>query len=75
MMSDPNDHPRDPNDHPRSLEGVPEAGRVRLDQNKQGLFTSDLTVNEFMLIRSGLSLEARSTTSACRCPTGEATRR
>jgi uncharacterized protein YbjQ (UPF0145 family) len=29
---------------------IPEAGRVRLDQNKQGLFTSDLSVNEFMLI-------------------------
>ena len=32
------------------LEGVPESGRQRLDQNRQGLFTSDLTVNEFMLI-------------------------
>jgi uncharacterized protein YbjQ (UPF0145 family) len=35
---------------PGSLEGVPESGRARLDQNKEGLFTSDLTVNEFMLI-------------------------
>ena len=33
-----------------SLEGVPDAGRARLEQNKEGLFTSDLTVNEFMLI-------------------------
>jgi uncharacterized protein YbjQ (UPF0145 family) len=32
------------------LEGVPDAGRARLEQNKEGLFTSDLTVNEFMLI-------------------------
>jgi uncharacterized protein YbjQ (UPF0145 family) len=36
---------------PTSLEGVPEAGRERLRQNKQGLFTSDLSVNEFLLIR------------------------
>jgi uncharacterized protein YbjQ (UPF0145 family) len=36
---------------PTSLEGVPEAGRQRLQQNKQGLFTSDLSVNEFLLIR------------------------
>jgi uncharacterized protein YbjQ (UPF0145 family) len=36
---------------PTSLEGVPEAGRTRLAQNKQGLFTSDLSVNEFLLIR------------------------
>ena len=27
---------------PSSLEGVPEAGRARLEQNRQGLFTSDL---------------------------------
>jgi len=32
------------------MEGVPASGRERLDQNRQGLFTSDLTVNEFMLI-------------------------
>jgi uncharacterized protein YbjQ (UPF0145 family) len=32
------------------MEGVPESGRARLEQNKEGLFTSDLTVNEFMLI-------------------------
>ncbi len=36
---------------PSSLEGVPEAGRARLAQNKQGLFTSDLSVNEFLLIK------------------------
>ena len=36
---------------PTSLEGVPEAGRERLEQNKQGLFTSDLSVNEFLLIK------------------------
>ncbi len=36
---------------PTSLEGVPEAGRARLEQNKQGLFTSDLSVNEFLLIK------------------------
>jgi uncharacterized protein YbjQ (UPF0145 family) len=36
---------------PSSLEGVPEAGRARLEQNKQGLFTSDLSVNEFLLIK------------------------
>ncbi len=32
------------------LEGIPDSGRQRLAQNKAGLFTSDLTVNEFMLI-------------------------
>jgi uncharacterized protein YbjQ (UPF0145 family) len=32
------------------LPGVPESGLERLEQNRQGLFTSDLTVNEFMLI-------------------------
>ena len=36
---------------PTSLEGVPEAGRARLAQNKQGLFTSDLSVNEFLLVK------------------------
>ncbi len=36
---------------PSSLEGVPEAGRARLQQNRQGLFTSDLSVNEFMLVK------------------------
>jgi len=32
------------------LEGVPKSGRARLEQNKAGLFTSDLTVNEYLLI-------------------------
>ena len=32
------------------LPSGPDARRARLDQNKDGLFTSDLTVNEFMLI-------------------------
>jgi uncharacterized protein YbjQ (UPF0145 family) len=35
---------------PGSLEGVPDSGRARLEQNREGLFTSDLTVNEFLLI-------------------------
>jgi uncharacterized protein YbjQ (UPF0145 family) len=36
---------------PSSLEGVPEAGRARLEQNRAGLFTSDLSVNEFLLVK------------------------
>jgi uncharacterized protein YbjQ (UPF0145 family) len=36
---------------PTSLEGVPESGRARLQQNKKGLFTSDLSVNEFLLVK------------------------
>ena len=36
---------------PTSLEGVPEAGWGRLEQNKRGLFTSDLSVAEFLLIK------------------------
>jgi uncharacterized protein YbjQ (UPF0145 family) len=36
---------------PSTLEGVPEAGRARLQQNRAGLFTSDLSVNEFLLIK------------------------
>jgi len=36
---------------PSSLEGVPESGRARLEQNKRGLFTSDLSVNEFLLVK------------------------
>jgi uncharacterized protein YbjQ (UPF0145 family) len=35
---------------PTSLAGVPEHGRERLAQNKAGLFTSDLSVNEFLLV-------------------------
>src|SRR5689334_5966536 len=36
---------------PTSLEGVPDVGRTRLEQNKRGLFTSDLSVNEFLLVK------------------------
>jgi hypothetical protein len=39
----------EPSYDPTSLEGVPEAGRARLEQNRQ--FTSDLSVNEFLLVR------------------------
>jgi len=35
---------------PKSLEGIPESGVERLEQNRQGLYTSDLSVNEFLLI-------------------------
>jgi uncharacterized protein YbjQ (UPF0145 family) len=37
--------------NPQSLEGVPESGVERLEQNKAGLFTSDLSVNEFLLVK------------------------
>jgi uncharacterized protein YbjQ (UPF0145 family) len=36
---------------PTSLAGVPEAGIARLEQNKRGLFTSDLSVAEFLLVK------------------------
>jgi uncharacterized protein YbjQ (UPF0145 family) len=36
---------------PTSLEGVPEAGVARLAQNRRGLFTSDLSVAEFLLVK------------------------
>jgi uncharacterized protein YbjQ (UPF0145 family) len=36
---------------PTSTEGVPEAGRARIEQNRSGLYTSDLSVNEFLLVR------------------------
>jgi uncharacterized protein YbjQ (UPF0145 family) len=36
---------------PGSMEGVPEAGQKRLEQNRRGLFTSDLSVAEFLLVR------------------------
>jgi uncharacterized protein YbjQ (UPF0145 family) len=36
---------------PTSLEGVPEAGRERMEQNRRGLFTSDLSVAEFLLVK------------------------
>jgi uncharacterized protein YbjQ (UPF0145 family) len=32
------------------VEGIPEPGLERLDQNRGGLFTSDLSVNEFLLV-------------------------
>jgi uncharacterized protein YbjQ (UPF0145 family) len=35
---------------PKSLEGIPESGRERLEQNRAGLYTSDLSVNEFLLV-------------------------
>ena len=35
---------------PKSLEGIPESGVQRLEQNRQGLYTSDLSVNEFLLV-------------------------
>ena len=34
-----------------SLDGVPEHGRERLAQMRGGLFTSDLSVNEFLLVK------------------------
>src|SRR5437899_562230 len=36
---------------PTSTEGVPEHGRERLAQLRGGFFTSDLSVNEFLLVR------------------------
>src|SRR5579859_6900698 len=36
---------------PTSTEGVPEHGRERLAQMKGGFFTSDLSVNEFLLVK------------------------
>ena len=36
---------------PTSTEGVPEYGRERLAQMKAGFFTSDLSVNEFLLVK------------------------
>src|ERR1700749_2353497 len=35
---------------PTSLEGIPASGRERLEQNREGLYTSDLSVNEFLLV-------------------------
>jgi uncharacterized protein YbjQ (UPF0145 family) len=40
----------DPYD-PSSREGLTTHGRERLEQNKRGLFTSDLSVNEFLLVK------------------------
>jgi uncharacterized protein YbjQ (UPF0145 family) len=36
---------------PTSTEGLPQAGIARLEQNKRGLFTSDLSVAEFLLVK------------------------
>jgi uncharacterized protein YbjQ (UPF0145 family) len=36
---------------PGSMEGVPSHGRERIQQLKGGLFTSDLSVNEFLLVK------------------------
>ena len=36
---------------PQSLEGVPAEARQRIEQIRRGLFTSDLSVNEFLLVR------------------------
>ena len=38
---------------PNSLEGIPESGLERLEQNREGLYTSDLSVNEFLLVIAG----------------------
>jgi uncharacterized protein YbjQ (UPF0145 family) len=35
---------------PASVEGIPPSGRERLEQNREGLYTSDLSVNEFLLV-------------------------
>ena len=37
---------------PDSLAGVPEHGRERMDALKHGLFTSDLSVDEFLLVKA-----------------------
>src|SRR5438094_2959810 len=36
---------------PTSMEGVPVQARERIEQMRRGLFTSDLSVNEFLLVR------------------------
>src|SRR5690349_8051969 len=36
---------------PSSLEGVPTHGRERIQQLQGGFFTSDLSVNEFLLVK------------------------
>src|SRR5437660_11042017 len=36
---------------PTSTEGVPEHGRERLERMRGGFFTSDLSVNEFLLVK------------------------
>jgi uncharacterized protein YbjQ (UPF0145 family) len=37
-------------DAPDPLEGVPQSGRDRLELNRAGLFTSDLSVSEYLLV-------------------------
>jgi uncharacterized protein YbjQ (UPF0145 family) len=37
---------------PDSLAGVPEHGRERVEEMKRGLFTSDLSVDEFLLVKA-----------------------
>jgi uncharacterized protein YbjQ (UPF0145 family) len=37
--------------NPSSMEGVPSHGRERIQQLRGGLFTSDLSVNEFLLVK------------------------
>jgi uncharacterized protein YbjQ (UPF0145 family) len=51
MADQPPDQPRASSYDPTSLEGVPVHGRERLEQNRRGLFTSDLSVNEFLLVK------------------------
>jgi uncharacterized protein YbjQ (UPF0145 family) len=50
---DQNEEPRRPamSYDPTSTEGVPEHGRERIAQLRNGLFTSDLSVNEFLLVK------------------------
>ena len=49
------DQPQSQEYRPGSLEGLPESGRERLERMKQdiarGFFTSDLSVNEFVLVK------------------------
>ena len=49
-MSEHDAHSRMSDYDPHSLEGIPESGRERLEQNREGLYTSDLSVNEFLLV-------------------------
>jgi uncharacterized protein YbjQ (UPF0145 family) len=42
----------DPGYDPTSLEGVPEHGRERMAELKHGLFTSDLSVDEYLLVEA-----------------------
>src|SRR6476660_9558994 len=37
---------------PESLAGVPEHGRERMAELKRGIFSSDLSVDEFLLVKS-----------------------